>query len=109
MEKVPRSEEIEKLRLENWNFEWNKEFQFNDRLETYGSFMNDDDFEYWQPCCYEKNEEKRKEAMSLEPDQSLDPQSFEYKRQKNEYFGYKIDLQHIRVQSGKIWLTSMIQ
>ena len=86
MEKIPPTEEIEKLRLENWNFERNKDFQFEDRLETYGSFLNDGDFEYWQPCCYENNGEKRIEAMSLKPDQSLDPQSFEYKRQRKRIF-----------------------
>ena len=79
-------DEIEKLRLEKWNCKENKDFQFQDRLEIYGSFMDDGDFEYWQPCCYENDEEKRIEAMSLKPDQSLDPQSFEYRRQKKRIF-----------------------
>lgn len=66
--------------------------------------MDDGDFEYWQPCCYENDEEKRIEAMSLKPDKSLDSQSFEYRRQKKRIFWIQVDLFHQMYASWSLFV-----
>jgi len=49
------------------------------RMERYGLFLNDGDFEKWQPCCYKYNEELKQESDNLIP--TVNPGSIEYDRQ----------------------------
>lgn len=67
---------------------WKRKEEENKRIEEYGLWLNDGDFEKWQPCCYydggytEQEWDKLKlEAWSMEPDVLLCPSDPEYKRQ----------------------------
>jgi hypothetical protein len=55
--------DIKKTQLNYWS---PSDIDFHKRIELYGLFLEEVDFEYWQPCCY------------------LDETSSEYEQKKQE-------------------------